>query len=115
MTGEGWGLPIAEAMSMALPVIVSNCAGPIAYATNDNSYLIPVLDQFDDLGFAEPNTDALSNILLQVIEDSAVKHGVSYMKGLAARETMKVLSPEYVASKITERLRDQAGRRGWNQ
>ena len=36
--GEGWGLPVAEAMAMGLPVIVTNYSGPAAYATEENSY-----------------------------------------------------------------------------
>ena len=36
--GEGWGLPIVEAMAMGLPVIATNHSGPSAYLTGDNSY-----------------------------------------------------------------------------
>ena len=36
--GEGWGLPIAEAMAMALPVIATNWSGPTALLSTDNSY-----------------------------------------------------------------------------
>ena len=32
--GEGWGLPIAEAMAMALPVIATNWSGPTASCTD---------------------------------------------------------------------------------
>jgi glycosyltransferase involved in cell wall biosynthesis len=38
--GEGWGLPIAEAMAMTLPVIVTNYSGCAAYLRDDNSYPI---------------------------------------------------------------------------
>lgn len=40
--GEGWGLPIAEAMSMGLPVIVTNFSGPTEYLTKANSFLVSV-------------------------------------------------------------------------
>ena len=36
--GEGWGLPIAEAMAMALPVIATNWSGPTALLSTHNSY-----------------------------------------------------------------------------
>jgi hypothetical protein len=36
--GEGWGRPIVEAMSMALPVLVTNFSGPTEFLTADNSY-----------------------------------------------------------------------------
>jgi len=38
--GEGWGLPLIEAMSMSLPVIATNWSGPTAFMTEKNSYLI---------------------------------------------------------------------------
>ena len=39
--GEGWGLPIAEAMAMALPVIATNWSGPTALLSADNSFPLP--------------------------------------------------------------------------
>lgn len=45
--GEGWGLPIAEAMAMALPVIVTNYSGPTGYATGSPS----IAHSFLSLGF----------------------------------------------------------------
>ena len=39
--GEGWGLPIAEAMAMALPVIATNWSGPTALLSADNSFALP--------------------------------------------------------------------------
>lgn len=38
--GEGWGLPIAEAMAMALPVIATNWSGPTALLSADNSFAL---------------------------------------------------------------------------
>eukprot|EP01060_Flectonema_neradi_P008842 TRINITY_DN16326_c0_g1_i1.p1 TRINITY_DN16326_c0_g1~~TRINITY_DN16326_c0_g1_i1.p1 ORF type:complete len:729 (+),score=106.89 TRINITY_DN16326_c0_g1_i1:76-2262(+) len=40
--GEGWGLPIHEAMSMGLPVIATNWSGITEFATNSTSLLIPI-------------------------------------------------------------------------
>ena len=37
---EGWGLPIIEAMSCGLPVIITNYSGPTEYTHADNAYLI---------------------------------------------------------------------------
>ena len=36
--GEGWGLPIAEAMSMALPAITTNHSGPSAFVSTSNGF-----------------------------------------------------------------------------
>jgi glycosyltransferase involved in cell wall biosynthesis len=41
--GEGIGLPIVEAMSSGLPVIVSNNSGVTEYANSDNSFLLTKL------------------------------------------------------------------------
>jgi len=40
--GEGWGLPLIEAMSMALPVIATNWSGPTAFMNDGNSFLVNV-------------------------------------------------------------------------
>ena len=36
--GEGWGLPIVEAMAMEKAVIATNHSGPSAFLTKNNSY-----------------------------------------------------------------------------
>lgn len=38
--GEGWGLPIMEAMSMSLPVIATNWSGITEFATSDTAILL---------------------------------------------------------------------------
>ena len=40
--GEGWGLPIHEAMAMGLPVIATNWSGITEFATDSTSLLIPI-------------------------------------------------------------------------
>jgi hypothetical protein len=47
----------------------------------------------------------------QVVLDSS--NGIARKKGIAARETMKFLSPEYVTSLMAERVKYHALRRGW--
>lgn len=116
--GEGWGLPIAEAMAMALPVIVTNYSGPTAYATADNSYLLPVLAELDDQHYAIPNGEILQELMLQVVVDSVQRDAesdstVAAMKGLRARETMQRLNGTYIAEVIKDRLRAEAEVRGW--
>lgn len=41
--GEGWGLPVAEAMTAGLPTLVTNCSGVTGYASAQNALLIPVV------------------------------------------------------------------------
>ena len=79
--GEGWGLPIAEAMALELPVIVTNHSGPAAYATEASAYLIPVLEGVtDEKGFAIPDVEVLRQHLRQVVVDS-MPQGVAHSKG----------------------------------
>jgi len=40
--GEGWGLPIIEAMAMGLPTIATNWSGNTEFMTPENSYLIKI-------------------------------------------------------------------------
>jgi glycosyltransferase involved in cell wall biosynthesis len=55
--GEGWGLPIAEAMAMQLPVIVTNHSGPAAFTSDESAYLIPILPSLDSSGYAQPDKE----------------------------------------------------------
>eukprot|EP01035_Chromulina_nebulosa_P023623 gene23623-30634_t len=87
--GEGWGLPIAEAMAMALPVIITNYSGPTAFATADNSYLLRLYDppgEFDELHFARPSETHLSQLLRQVIVDSNTSATLSRVERFARPE-----------------------------
>ena len=38
--GEGWGLPVMEAMAMEKPALVTNYSGPTEMMTDENSYPI---------------------------------------------------------------------------
>lgn len=40
--GEGWGLPIMEAMAMGLPTIATNWSGPSEFMTEENSFPVPI-------------------------------------------------------------------------
>eukprot|EP00759_Apiculatamorpha_spiralis_P054498 PhF_6_TR6953/c1_g1_i1/m.10224 len=41
--GEGWGLPVIQAMSIGMPTITTNYSGMLEFATPDTAYLIPVV------------------------------------------------------------------------
>ena len=109
--GEGWGLPIAEAMAMELPVIVTNFSGPTAYANDENSYLIPVAKEYDSVGYAIPDVNILGELMKQVIVDSDV--GVAQAKGVKAREKMKEFSSSYVTDLMVQRIKTLVERRGF--
>ncbi len=57
--GEGWGLPIIEAMACAKPVIVTDYGGYRDFVNAENAYLILVkkMVDVDDPIFFDPNTD----------------------------------------------------------
>ncbi len=38
--GEGWGMPISEAMAMGLPVVVTNWSGVTAFVDETTGYMV---------------------------------------------------------------------------
>ncbi len=38
--GEGWGMPISEAMSMELPVVVTNWSGVTGFVDESVGYMV---------------------------------------------------------------------------
>lgn len=80
--GEGFGLPIAEAMATAKPTIVTNYGACLDFCDDSTSYLIPSTLQSADLegfspspvGFwlAQPNKEALSQALLSAIKNPEI-------------------------------------------
>ena len=68
--GEGWGLPIAEAMASGLPVIATNFSGPTAFLTDDNSYPLRVARRLPG-GQAEPSVADVAQAMKRVRETPA--------------------------------------------
>lgn len=97
--GEGWGLPIVEAMAMELPVIVTNYSGPTEYLTEENSF--PLRLDGIDRGFAMPSVKAL----IESMRLCADQPELAKAKGQQAVVDMRAkYSSEVLGKAITARL-----------
>ena len=111
--GEGFGLPIAEAMASGLPVIVTQYGAALDFCSDDNAYLIPasvvqlpekrIGDQetVDLPWLAEPDLDALKKHLRHVFEhsDEATRKGQTGRSHIEANFTW-----DNAASKVMGRI-----------
>lgn len=112
--GEGFGLPIAEAMACALPVIVTGYGAALDFCHSDNAYLIPAeivqmpqkrigeRETVDYPWWAEPNIDALQLLLRRVFAhpDEAKAKGQQAMAYIRANFTW-----EHTVNTVQERIR----------
>ena len=111
--GEGFGLPIAEAMACALPVVVTDRGAARAFCEEAWSYLIPsrevqlpsrFVGDIETVALpwlAEPDADALVNILKRVHAEPAEAR----RRGFAAREQIRTrFTWEHAAEAVEQRL-----------
>ena len=93
--GEGWGLPVHEAMAMALPVVATNFSGVAALAAAADAWLLPPGELRG--GFAQPTARDVARALRDVAGDRAAAADV----GRRGRTRVASLfSPEAVARAI---------------
>lgn len=109
--GEGWGLPAIQAMSMALPTVVSNWSGVVDFATSENSFLIPVhadeVPRGSPYGYASgklwgvPSVDAITDAL-----QSIARHpGAARRRGIRARrDIVAQFSNDAIAELVVRRV-----------
>ena len=103
--GEGWGLPIAEAMAMGLPVIATNFSGPTAFLTAHNSHPLPVARELAG-GFAETSVAMLRRAMRRAYDEATSGGGTTAKeRGARARATMvEHFSRGAVADVVLRRL-----------
>ena len=99
--GEGWGLPVHEALAMALPTIVTGVAGPRDITGgNGTAWLLDPGGRGAD-GLARPRTEDLAAALRAIRDDlnEALK------RAAAGRERVaRLFSPAVVAQRYVEVL-----------
>lgn len=112
--GEGWGLPIIEAMSMEMPTISTRWGGQLEFMNDDNSYLIDIdgirpepkcdwiCKEYIGGKFAVPNKDHLKRLMRHIFENT----DDAKLKGKIAREYVtKNFSWERSCNRMYDRLK----------
>ena len=100
--GEGWGLPIVEAMAMGVAPIATMHSGPTAYLTPENGFPLPVARQLQG-GQAEPSVEALRAAMRAAYEERGT--AMAARRSARARETALNYSRAAVAEVVARRLR----------
>jgi len=109
--GEGWGLPMMEAMAMGLPTISTNFSGMLEFMTERNSFLIRVSEMVaprdkilykqEGLLWAQPSGTHLRELLRLVVANPLLAREV----GRRARDSIvKKFSEELISERVMTRL-----------
>jgi GT2 family glycosyltransferase len=108
--GEGWGMPIIEAMACAVPVIATNWGAQCDYMTSDNSYPLPVerivparakCPYYAGFNWAEPSYPDLRRLMRYVYDHQAEARSVGERASRIIRENW---TWDHAARKIIARL-----------
>jgi len=116
--GEGWGLPIFEAMACGLPVIATQWGATADYVNEEIAYPLRSKKLVTALGgkypysgyqWAEPDEEHLRSLMRHVFEH----RGEAGQRGQKASQfVLQELTWERAASRVVDRLRQIADRPG---
>jgi glycosyltransferase involved in cell wall biosynthesis len=107
--GEGWGMPILEAMACGTPAIATNWSGPTAFLSAQNGYPLPIVGlepthstapNFRAAQWASPDEAALVDLLRQAAANPTERQ----RKGMQAAQDAQQWSWQHAIDQVYERL-----------
>jgi GT2 family glycosyltransferase len=110
--GEGWGMPILEAMASGLPVIATNWGANTEFMSEKNSYqleiegLIPAVAKcpyYEGFQWAQPSYEHLRFLMRSVYENQNAASEIAKQASLDARENW---TWKKAAEKIIARVKE---------
>lgn len=109
---EGFGLPLAEAMAAAVPVVATGYSGNIDFMTGDTARLIPYrliriedrdgpytgLEKDPDQVWADPDLDAAARVIRELVDSHVLRDSLGKAGREAVRKVSEPWRPETLAA-----------------